>query len=86
MTKYENLVFLDPDTGATFSVWHANMEFHHGRRNGWNLIGISADDSVDDEGFSLELACQLIGKTKQADGVQVILPEDRDNDENEEEE
>ena len=27
LTKYKGLVFNDPDSGSTFSVWDRNMEF-----------------------------------------------------------
>jgi hypothetical protein len=48
------------------------MEFHQGRGNGWFLVGVCADESEEDnEAFSLEIACELIGKTPQRDGIQV---------------
>ena len=85
LQKYKNLVFNDPDTKSTMAIWDANMEFRRGKGNGWVLIGCSADPDVEDEPFSLEMACKLIGQTKQADGVQVIrqvaAEEDSDNDE-----
>jgi len=31
--------------------------------------------AVEDEGFSLELACELIGRTPQKEGIQVMLRE-----------
>ncbi len=31
LTKYKGLVFNDPDSGSTFSVWDRNMEFRRGR-------------------------------------------------------
>ena len=33
LTKYKGLVFNDPDSGSTFSVWDRNMEFRRGRGN-----------------------------------------------------
>ena len=34
------LVFNDPDSGSTFSVWDRNMEFRRGRGNGWFVVGV----------------------------------------------
>ena len=44
------------------------MEFCRGRGNGWFVVGVSADKPDDEscnEPFSLEMACELIGATKQ---------------------
>ena len=78
LTKYRGLVFNDPDSGTTFSVWDKNMEFRRGRGNGWFVVGISADNPDDEscnEPFSLEMACELIGATKQKEGVKVLQEE-----------
>ena len=77
LSKYKGLVFNDPDTGGTFSVTDKNMEFRRGRGNGWFVVGISADDPDDEnnEAFSLEIACELIGATKPKEGVQVLQKE-----------
>jgi hypothetical protein len=48
------------------------MEYRRGRDNGWFLVGVCADNEDDNEAFSLEIACELIGETPQKDGVQVI--------------
>ncbi len=48
------------------------MEYPRGRGNGWFLVSVRADDEDDNEAFSLEIACELIGETPQKDGVQVI--------------
>jgi len=75
LTKYRGLVFNDPDSGSTFSVWDRNMEFRRGRGNGWFVVGVSADNPDDEscnEPFSLEMACELIGATKQKEGVKVL--------------
>ena len=72
------LVFNDPDSGSTFSVWDRNMEFRRGRGNGWFVVGVSADKPDDEscnEPFSLEMACELIGATKQKEGVKVLREE-----------
>ena len=69
------LVFNDPDSGSTFSVWDRNMEFCRGRGNGWFVVGVSADKPDDEscnEPFSLEMACELIGATRQKEGVKVL--------------
>ena len=57
LTKYKGLVFNDPDSGSTFSVWDRNMEFRRGRGNGWFVVGVSADKPDDEscnEPFSLD--------------------------------
>ena len=52
------------------------MEFRRGRGNGWFVVGVSAD-KPDNESFNepfsmLEMACELIGATKQKEGVKVL--------------
>jgi len=75
LPKCKGLVFNDPDSGSTFSVWDRNMEFRRGRGNGWFVVDVSADKPDDEscnEPFSLEMACELIGATKQKEGVKVL--------------
>ena len=51
------------------------MEFPRRRGIGWFVLGVSSDqmdESDDCEAFSLEIACQLIGDTPQANGIMVI--------------
>ncbi len=72
LQKYKGLVFHDPDSGNDFSIWQQNMEFCHGRGNGWFLLGVCAENGVEDEAFTLELACKMIGDTPQKDGIQVV--------------
>jgi hypothetical protein len=71
LAKYKGLVFVDPDTEKTFSVYEKNMEFWRGRNNGWFVLALSSEDE-DCEAFSLELACEVIGDTPQANGIMVI--------------
>ncbi len=72
LAKYKGLVFRDPDTGKSFLNWEQNMEFCRGRGNGWFLVGVCADDEDNNEAFTLEITCELIGETTHRDGVQVI--------------
>ena len=74
LVKYRCLVFVDPDTEKTFSVYEKNMEFRRGRNNGWFVLAACSDqDNSDDyEAFLLEVACKVIGDTPQADGIMVI--------------
>ena len=74
LAKYKGLVFRDPDTDKTFSVYEKNMEFRRGRNNGWFVLAVCSDqdDSEDCEAFSLEVACEVIGDTPQADGIMVL--------------
>ena len=78
LAKYRGLVFCNPDSGRSFSVWEQNMEFRQGRGNGWFVVAVSADDEEDNEAFSLELACELIGETTHKAGVQVIAYQNGD--------
>ena len=75
LAKYKGLVFRDPDSEKSFSIWEQNMEFPQGRGNGWFLVAVWADDEDGTEAFLLEIACGLIGETPQKDGIQVILRE-----------
>jgi hypothetical protein len=51
------------------------MEFRCGRGNGWFLLGVCADNGVEDEVFTLELACEMIRDSPQKDGIQVVHQE-----------
>ena len=77
LAKYKGLVFRDPDTDKIFSVYEKNMEFRRGRNNGWFVLAVCShqQDSEDCEAFSLEVACEVIGDTPQADGIMVVLRE-----------
>ena len=75
------LFFFDPDSGKTFSVYGKNMEFRRGRGNGWFVLAVCSDldqdDNEDDdndnwEAFSLEVACDVIGDTPQAEGIVIV--------------
>jgi hypothetical protein len=83
-------VFLDPDTNKTFSIYKQNMEYRRGRGNGWFLLGVSADDDGEDkeqmEAFLIELACELIGLTRQKRGVKVVNRAEEQEDHMDEEE
>ncbi len=72
LQKCKGLVFHDPDSGNVFCIWHQNMEYCRGRGNGWFLLGVCVKDGVENEAFTLELACKMIGDTPQKDGVQVV--------------
>jgi hypothetical protein len=80
LAKYKGLVFVDPDTRKTYSVYDKNMEFRRGRGNGWFVLGVSAEQNTDDDdaeydAFSLEVTCEVIGDTPQSDGIIVIRHE-----------
>ncbi len=73
LTKYKGLiVFHDPNSGKSFLIWEQNMEFCRGRGSGWFLVGVCTDDVDNNEAFSMEIACELMGDTPQKDAVQVI--------------
>ncbi len=48
------------------------MEFHWERGNEWFLVGVCSGDKDNNDAFTLEIACELIGETPQRDEVQVI--------------
>ena len=75
LQKYRGLVFHDPNTDNGFCIYDQNMEFRRGRGNGWFVLGVCSTNAVEDEGFLLEIACELIGSTPQKDGSQVMLRE-----------
>ncbi len=75
LQKYKGLVFHDPDSGNDFCIWQQNMEFRWGRGNGWFLLGVCAEDGVEDEAFTLELVCEMIEDTLQKDGIKVVHQE-----------
>ena len=54
------------------------MEFRHGRGNGWFVLRVCSTNAVEDEGFLLELACELIGRTPQKEGIQVMFRENQE--------
>ncbi len=75
LQKYKDLVFHDPNSRNDFFIWQQNMEFCRGKRNGWFLLGACTEDGVEDEAFTLELGCEMIGDTPQKDGIQVVHQE-----------
>jgi hypothetical protein len=38
LAKYKGLIFRDPDSEKSFSIWEKNMEFCRGRGYGWFLV------------------------------------------------
>jgi hypothetical protein len=54
------------------------MEFCRGNRNVWFVVAVCAKEEVEDEVFTLELACELIGDTEQKRDAKVIYPNDGD--------
>ena len=73
LEKYKDLVFFDPDTQVNFTVHGDNLEFRRGKDGGWNLIGNSSDDGVEDEGFAIgEMIIDMIADTQQGPAVEII--------------
>ena len=73
LAKYEDLPSVhDSVCEKRISIYGENMEFWSGRDNEWMVIGVCADESVNNEPFILEVACKCIGETPLMDGVQVI--------------
>jgi hypothetical protein len=73
--KYKGLVFHDPNSENDFCIWVQNMEFRHGRGYGWFLLRVCADNGVEDETFTLELAREMIWDKPQKDGIQAVHKE-----------
>ena len=78
LQKYRGLVFHDPDKDNGFCIYDQNMEFRRGRGNGWFVLGVCSTNAVEDEGFLLEIACELIGGTPQKEGIQVMFRENQE--------
>ena len=82
LEKYKGLVFWDPDTKVNFTIHKDNLEFRRGKGDGWNLIGNSSDESVENEGFAIgEMIIGMIAETDQAKGVEVIVADETGEDE-----
>ena len=75
LEKCKNLVFADPDTNLTFVVAHENLEWQRGRDGGWHLI-CEEVGGAEVEAFDIEVANELIGETKQADGIEILRQEE----------
>ena len=73
--KRKNLVFLDPDTNLTFVVAPENLEWQRGKNGGWCLI-CEEVGGKEIEAFDIQVANELIGKTKQADGIEILRQEE----------
>jgi hypothetical protein len=69
LQQYKGLIFHDPDSGNDFCIWQQNMEIRRRRGNRWFLLGVCSEDGVEDEVFTLELACKMIGKTPHKEGI-----------------
>jgi hypothetical protein len=78
LQKYRGLVFHDPDTDNGFCIYDKNMEFRRGRGNGWFVLAVCSTNAVEDEAFTLEIACELIGGTPQKEGIQVMFRENQE--------
>ena len=79
LTKYKGLVFNDPDSGSTyifdFRSGIETLSFVEGEvMDGLWLVLVAdkPDDESCNEPFSLEMACELIGATRQKEGVKVL--------------
>ena len=47
----ELVLLWGPDTNVDFTVQRDKLEFCRGKEGGWNLIGNSSDESVEDGGL-----------------------------------
>ena len=73
LEKYKNLAFYDPDEKTTFTIHPDNLEFRRGRDGGWMLIGVAADENVEDEPFEIsQVFIDLIAKTEQTVNVTIV--------------
>ncbi len=57
-----------------FTIHEGNCEFRHGRSGGWQLIGICADEDVEDEPFCPFVVVTMICKFHQSEGIKVHTP------------
>ena len=65
-------MFLNPYSELTFTVASENCEYHRGKKVGWHLICEPNDNDGESNAWDIELACELIGKTKQLEGINII--------------
>ena len=73
LEKYKGLAFYDPDDSKTYTVATENFEFRRGRKDrGWYLICESNIVGDEVEAYGIELANELIGNTRQVEGVEVV--------------
>ena len=65
LEKYKSVFFWDPDTKVNLTVHGDNLDFCRGEEGGWNLIGNSSDESVEDEKFAIgEIIIRMISETE----------------------
>jgi len=73
LDTYKGHVSFGTANNCTYTVWNKNFEYQKGRKGGWCVIGVPADDSLDDEPFLIgDMIIELIGDTDQAEHVRVI--------------
>ena len=86
LEKYKNLAFYDPDEDTTFTIHPDNLEFRRGKGGGWMLIGVSADENVEDEPFEIkQVFIDLIAKTEQTVNVTIVHRDEETNSDAEQE-
>ncbi len=73
LTKYKNLSF-EYDNSRVFTIYDGNCEFRRGRSGGWQLIGICADEDVEDEPFCPFFVVTMIREFQQSEGIKVHKP------------
>ena len=67
------MLFFDPGDGKTYTIAEDNLEFRRGRKDGgWYLICESNIVGDEVEAYGIELANELIGATRQVEGVEVV--------------
>ena len=87
LEKYKNIAFYDLDENATFTIHPDNLEFRRGRDGGWMLIGVAADENVEDGPFEIkQVFIDLIAKTEQTVNVTSIVHRDGETNSDSEEE
>ena len=80
LEKYKGLVFFDPDNKCHYTICSKNLEFFKGRNGGWCVIGVPADDKLEDEPFLIgKLVHDLVRETPQEARIRVIAPDDENN-------
>lgn len=71
--KYQGLVFYDPDNEAMYTVFDGNLEFRKGRKGGWCVIGVCADEQFEDEPFMIgDMLVEMIASTDQSSNVTIV--------------
>ncbi|KAL7553442.1 hypothetical protein ACHAWF_016725 [Thalassiosira exigua] len=80
LEKYKGLVFFNPDNKYHYTICSNNLEFFKDRNGDRCVIGVPADDKLEDEPFFIDkLVHDLVIETPHEAHIRVIAPDDENN-------